>query len=184
MEDKNSKRVYTKEENERFKKALEELINSDYVDDDDDDTPTPSESKIKPAPTVAQVVEVLNSHEYEAIDDGVTDCAEQFDETIYYIWMGLHVEPSKVEIISFQTEDSESGQVPYYKVVVEGVENVAKLILALHVDIEEVDDLMYNLFEALAKRIPGNWDEDYYDSAEIIESLHKRYDIEYKTGKC
>lgn len=183
MEDKNSKRVYTKEETGRFKKSFEELMNSDYVDDDDD-IPTPSESKIKPTPTVAQVVEVLNSHEYEAFDDDVTDCSEQFDETIFYIWMGLHVEPSKVEIISFQTETTFDGKVPYYKVVVEGVENVAKLILALHVDIEDVDNLMDNLFEALANRIPGNWDADYYDPAEIIENLRKIYDIEYKTVKC
>lgn len=178
MEDKDSKRIISHEEMVKIKNKLGELMNSDCTDPDEDSTASET-TESKPNPTVEQVVEILNSIESEGLEEDVTDLAEKHDDGKYWIWMRLNICPSKVEIITvcaneFFTVDETVG-----RVTVEGVENVAKLILALHVDIDDVESILDNLFEALANKIPGNWDMDYYSPAEIIEKLRERYDIEY-----
>lgn len=182
MEEKDSKRIITHEEMVNIKNKLEELVNSDFVDPDEE--PTVSETtESKPQPTVEQVIGILNSikdNEFEEYEEPVTDLAEKFDDGKYLVWMNICTTPTEVEIIKYWTYDIRLDSEIANRLVVEGVENVAKLIVALNVDIENIDDLMYNLFEALANKIPGEWDEDYYNPGEIIEKLRKRYDIEYE----
>ncbi len=183
MEEKDNKHIITNEQMMKIKNKLEEIMNSDCIDPDDEDSTAPEETKSKPKPTVEQVVEILNSikdNKGEKYEEDVTDMAEKFDDGKYWIWMRLSISPSKVEIITVWADEHIIVSEPIGRVVIEGVENVAKLIVALHVDIENVDDLMYNLFEALDNKIPGDWDADYYNPAEIIENLRKKYDIEYE----
>lgn len=180
MEEKDSKRIITHEEMVNIKNKLEELVNSDFVDPDKE--PTVSETtESKPQPTVEQVVEILKSIESEGFDDDATEWSEKYDDGKYWIAMRLNISPSKVEIITVWADEHFIVSETIGRVVIEGVENVAKLILALRVDIDDVDNLLDNLFEALDNRIPGNWDEDYYDPTEIIEKLNGRHIIKYKT---
>ncbi|MCM1139179.1 MAG: hypothetical protein NC453_11475 [Muribaculum sp.] len=172
-----------KEAIKRLRAILEASMNDDSIDDDENEA-APTPEPVKPRPTVEEVVAALKAIEDKAgYEEDVTEWCEKSDETLYHIWMRLHVAPTRVEIICMQTETTYDGPVPYYKVVVEGVENVAKLILALHVGIEDTEDILDNLFEALSDKIPYEWAEDYYDPAQIIEKLRTRYDIEYKTVK-
>ena len=182
MEDKDSKRNISHEDMVKIKNKLEEIVNSNSTDPDEDST-APVATESKPKPTVEQVIEILNSikdNEFEEYEEVVTDLAEIFDDGKCWIWMSICTTPTKVQIFTSQTSDIRVEGNVVNRVVVEGVENVAKLIVALHVDIENIDDLMYNLFEALANKIPGEWDEDYYNPGDIIEKLRKRYDIEYE----
>ena len=182
MEDKDSKRNISHEDMVKIKNKFEEIVNSNSTDPDEDST-APVATESKPKPTVEQVIEILNSikdNEFEEYEEVVTDLAEIFDDGKCWIWMSICTTPTKVQIFTSQTSDIRVEGNVVNRVVVEGVENVAKLIVALHVDIENIDDLMYNLFEALANKIPGEWDEDYYNPGDIIEKLRKRYDIEYE----
>lgn len=133
---------------------------------------------------IGKVVEILKSLGDDVFDEDATEWAQDFDETSFWVWIGLHVDPSLIEITNFQTEDSVSGRVPICKVVVEGMENVAKLIIALEIDTDDVDNLLYNLYEELERRIPCNWADLSYDTAEVIDGISKKYDIPYKTVKC
>ena len=180
MEDKESKRIISHEEMVKIKSKLGELMNSNCTaPDEDSSAPETKESSSRPTPTIAQVVEILKTLDPDGFDDDATDWSENYDDGKCWNVIRLYISPSKVEIITIWTDEHFINSETTGKVTVEGIENVAKLILALQVDVEDVENILYNLFEALANKIPSNWDEGYYSPAEIIEKLRKRYDVEY-----